>query len=230
MKRWMVTDVMTRRVVSARPDMTYRQVADLLVSHLVSAVPVVDDGDRVLGMISEADLLPKIEYADRLPHHPLAVRRTSHLRRQTSGDTARDAMTTPAITVGQDATLATVARRLDAARVKRLPVVDDSGRLVGIVSRRDLVRLYTRPDPVLGDEIREALASGIGAEGASFAVEVAGGAATLTGLAVRHSVARLAENLARAVPGVVSVTNRIAYTDDDTADPPSAAHWSTPVA
>ena len=225
MKMRTVRDVMTRPVVTARPDMGYTEVADLLVSKMISAVPVVDDGGHVLGVISEADLLPKIEYADRVPHHPLAARRMSSLRRRTTGTTAEDAMTAPAVTITADVSLVDAARRLDAARVKRLPVVSDDGVLVGIVSRRDLVRLYTRPDWVLRGEIVDALCAAFGGEIAALDVHVRMGTATLNGAVDRGSSARLAENEARSVPGVVSVVNGLTFAVDDQTELPSPAPW-----
>ena len=75
MKRWCVSDVMTRDVVTVNPDTLYKETADLLVSRRVSAVPVVDEQRRVVGLVSESDLLAKLEYNDRAPKHPLASRR-----------------------------------------------------------------------------------------------------------------------------------------------------------
>lgn len=230
MKIWKVRDVMTRSVVTARPDMSYREVADLLVNRMISAVPVVDDQGHVIGVLSEADLLPKIEYADRLPHHPLAMRRMSHLRRRTGGTLATDAMTKPAVTIGQEASLVDAARRLDAARVKRLPVIDEDGRLVGIVSRRDLVRLYTRPDPELRGEILDAICAAFGTEVVGLDVQVRAGTATLSGSVARSHDAQLAEDLTRSVPGVVSVVNKLSFEIDNLAGSRSATQWSTPVA
>jgi CBS domain-containing protein len=230
MRTWNVSDVMSRAVVTAHPEMSYKAVADLLVSKMISAVPVVDDDGRVVGVVSEADLLPKIEYADRVPHHPLAVRRMSHLRRQTAGVIVRDAMTAPAITIAEDATLVDAARRLDAARVKRLPVVDSTGRLVGIVSRRDVVRLYTRPDEVIQGEVIDALCAAFGTELTGLGVHVHAGRTTLSGVVPRRSSANLAEGHARAVPGVVSVINNIEVLSDDAVKPAAAALCSFPVA
>src|SRR5947207_11121421 len=155
MKRWYVGDVMTRDVVSVGTTTGYKEIADLMVRHSISAVPVVDAQRHVLGVVSEADLLAKLEYADRVPRHPLAARRIRADRQKAAGDTAGELMTTPAVTVGPTETVTRAARLMDAARVKRLPVVDADGRLVGIVSRRDLVRLYTRPDPQVRTSVTE---------------------------------------------------------------------------
>jgi CBS domain-containing protein len=116
-------------------------VADLLVQHGVSAVPVVDATGSVAGVVSEADLLAKLEYADRTPRHPLSARRMRYRSRKAAGDTAAELMTAPAVTVHATETVTRAARLMDAAGIKRLPVVDGGGRLVGIVARRDLLRL-----------------------------------------------------------------------------------------
>src|SRR5437868_10932028 len=122
MKRWYVDDVMTREVVTVAPGMGYKDIADLLVRRSVSAVPVVDAQRHVLGVVSEADLLAKLEYADRVPRHPLAARRVRMDRQKAAGDTAGELMTAPAVTVRPTETVTRVARLMDAARVKRVPV------------------------------------------------------------------------------------------------------------
>ena len=147
MKRWYVGDVMTTDGVTVPPGLPYKAVADLLVQRGVSAVPVVDATGRVVGVVSEADLLAQLEYADRTPRHPLSARRMPYRSRKAVGDTAGELMTAPAVTVHATETATRAARLLDAAGIKRLPVVDDGGRLVGIVARRDLLRLYTPAGP-----------------------------------------------------------------------------------
>lgn len=229
MKQWTVADLMTREVVVARPDMTYKDVADLLVTRMVSAVPVVDREGRVLGVVSEVDLLPKIEYADRLPHHPLATRRmaTSGVRSaavRSAGRTAADAMTAPAITISPDAMLAQAARRLDAARVKRLPVVDDRGVVVGVVSRRDLLRLYTRTDAAVAADVLDVLSTESWSGIAGLEAPTRAGVVTLLGAVGEPRTARLAEEMTRAVPGVIGVVNRL-LVDAQAPDGASVPRW-----
>lgn len=228
MRRWTVADVMTRDVVTARPTMSYKSVADLLVKRMVSAAPVVDDDDRVIGVVSEIDLLSRIEYGDRLPHHPLAVRRLSQAARSrgpVAGTTAAHAMTSPAITITEDASLATAARMLDAARVKRLPVVTVDGRLIGIVSRRDLVRLYARSDDSVCIDVVESIRA-IGSEAREVQVTVRAGVATLSGPVHSWRGAHIAEGLARGVPGVIVVANELVV--EHPQPPPSVAPPASP--
>src|SRR2546423_3864969 len=179
MKRWYVGDVMPRDVVSVGTTTGYKEVADLRVRPSISAVPVVDAHRHVLGVVSEADLLAKLEYADRVPRHPLALRRLRNGRQKAAGDTAMELMTAPAVTIPATETVTRAARLMDAARVKRMPVVDDDGRLVGIVSRRDLVRIYTRPDPQVRTSVTEGVLRLLWIDPTAGAVSGRSGAVTL---------------------------------------------------
>ncbi|ASW56360.1 CBS domain-containing protein [Plantactinospora sp. KBS50] len=217
MKQWGVEDVMTREVVTVAPDTGYRLIADLLVGHAVSAVPVVDPENRVLGIVSEADLLPKLEHPDRAPSRPLAGRGRRPGWHDATGETAADLMTGPAVTISRDASVSAAARLMDSARVKRLPVVDEHGRLVGMLSRRDLLSLYARPD----DQIRAAVldtlrALWIGPDTVTVAVER--GVVRLSGELDRSSTARIAARFVAATPGVVAVLDELTAGYDDSAD------------
>jgi CBS domain-containing protein len=136
-----VRDVMTTTVVAVRERASYKEIVDDLVAYGVSAMPVLDAGNWVVGVVSEADLLPKAELAGDHLQARLFERRRRRTARK-NGDTARELMTSPAITIGPDASIAEAARLMEAERVKRLPVVNAQGRLVGIVARRDLLRTY----------------------------------------------------------------------------------------
>lgn len=217
MNRWRVADVMTGKVVSVRPDTGYQRVADLLVQHAISAMPVVDEEGTVLGVVSEADLLPKLNYPDRVPVHPLVSRRRRAANRRALGDTAGELMTSPAVTIASTATLAQAARRLEAARVRRLPVVDDAGRLVGIVSRRDLVRLYARPDPEIWADILEQVIEPMWLEPSTVEVRVSAGVVTLAGQVDRVSTREIVVRMTHAVPGVVDVVDKLGAAVDDSA-------------
>jgi CBS-domain-containing membrane protein len=224
MNRWLVSDVMTTQVVSVRPDTGYQRVADLLVQHAISAVPVVSEQGVVLGVVSEVDLLPKLNYPDRVPTHPLVSRRRRAANRRALGDTAGELMSSPAETIGMSATLAQVARRLEAARVRRLPVVDDAGRLVGIVSRRDLVRLYARPDADIWMNILQQVVDPMWIEPSTVDVQVSAGVVTLTGQVDRVSTREILVRMTHAVPGVVDVVDQLTAAFDDSAAARSS--WS----
>jgi len=215
MKRWYVGDVMTREVIAVAADMGYKEIADLMVRHSVSAVPVVDADRRVLGVVSEADLLAKLEYADRVPRHVLTSRRMRNGRQKALGDRAVDLMTEPAVTIRETESVTAAARLMEAARIKRIPVVDEHGSLIGIVSRRDLVRLYTRPD----HEVRQAVADGVlrslWIDPELLRIRVRSGIVTLSGHLDRRSLAEIVVAFTRATPGVVDVVDELTYDFDD---------------
>jgi len=216
MKRWQVGDVMTRGVVSVPPTAGYQEIADLLVHRSISAVPVVDGSRHVLGVVSEADLLAKLEYADRVPRHALAARRMRGGRRRAAGDTAAELMTAPAVAIAATATVTRAARLMDAARVKRIPVIDERGRLIGILSRRDLVRMYTRPDADIGAAVTDGVLRPLWIDRRHVRVAVRAGIVTLTGRVDRRSVADILVAFSRATPGVVDVVDELECDVDDT--------------
>jgi CBS domain-containing protein len=229
MKRWYVGDVMTRDVVSVATTAGYKEIADLMVRHGVSAVPVVDAQRRVLGVVSEADLLAKLEYADRVPRHPLAARRVRVDRQKAAGDTAGELMTAPAVTVGPTQTVTRVARLMDAARVKRLPVVDGDGRLVGIVSRRDLVRMYTRSDREIQAGVSGGVLRSLWLDPADLDIQVRAGVVTLSGRVERRSLAQIVVAFVKATPGVVDVVDRLSWNIDDLDSYNTRSHKYIPV-
>ncbi len=159
MSRWTVADVMTSKVVSVHEDTPFREIVDVLDEHDVSAVPVIDGGRLVVGVVSEADLLPKMELAgDMTGPRLFDGRRLRTAREKAGGEVARDLMTAPAITALRSTPAVTAARRMAEAGVKRLPVTNLAGRLVGIVSRHDLLKVLQHtddenvPEPTGGSE------------------------------------------------------------------------------
>lgn len=217
MRTWQVNDVMTADVVTVRPDTPYREIVDTLANHRVSAAPVVDDEQQVVGVVSEADLLHRIELVGEEDERRVFAsrrRRTAHAKAH--GATARDLMSQPAITVFTGAPLAAAAKIMDDERVKRLPVTDQAGRLRGIVSRADLLRVYLRPDAEIEhDVIDEVLRRTLWVEPGTVEVEVDRGVVTLSGRTDRHSTRQLAVKLTQAVPGVVDVIDRLGFEFDD---------------
>lgn len=212
-----VGSVMTGNVVTARPDTSFKDLVATLTDERVSALPVVDDEGRVVGIVSEGDLLHRLDLPPDSPHHRL-LRRHRSAPAGPLGDIAAGLMTRPVVTIGSDATVGHAARLLEKHGVKRLPVVD-GGRLVGIVSRRDLLSTYLRADDdiraeVRGDVLRRVLLTD------PDAVEMAvdGGVVTLTGTVDRRSTAEIAGRLARAVSGVVDVVNLLDWQYDDSTE------------
>lgn len=136
---WRVRDVMTAPAVHVVPTTTREEIADLLVEHGVSGLPVVDDEGRPVGVVTEADLVRGIADPAAGRSAPGAGAPPPGEATSGSGETAASLMTRPAVTATPDDDLPSTARRLLAAGCRRLPVVADDGRLVGIVSRRDLL-------------------------------------------------------------------------------------------
>jgi CBS-domain-containing membrane protein len=216
MKRWYVGDVMTVDVVTVSPEMGYKAVADLLVERSVSAVPVVNASGIVVGVVSEADLLAKLEYADRVPRHPLSARRMRYRTRKATGDTAAELMTAPAVTVRATETVTRAARLMEAAGIKRLLVVDDNGRLAGIVSRRDLLRLYTRSDAETLAALHDGMLHSLWIDPSTLDMRVVDGIVTLAGQVDKRSTAAILVAFALGTPGVVDVVDRLDVEVDDT--------------
>ena len=215
MRQWTVQDVMTRDVASVSPDASYREVVDLLTDRGISAVPVVDAGGQVLGVVSEADLLHKVEAVGAQERRRI-IRPSRRAMEKAHAATAGDLMTAPAVTVGPDVTVSAAARRLESERVKRMPVVGEAGRLLGIVSRRDLLRMHTRPDrDIRADVVEQVLRHTLWVDPEAVTVDVDRGTVTLRGRLDSRSLARLAGELTAEVPGVVSVVNDLTWEFDD---------------
>jgi CBS-domain-containing membrane protein len=216
MKNWTVDDVMTKAVVSVDRTASYREVVDLLVEHRFSAVPVVDSVRHVVGVVSEADLLRKIEYAGAEEPCLFDSRRRRGERRKAAARTAGDLMTSPAVVTLSGKPIAAAARLMDAEDVKRLPVIDDLGRLIGIVTRGDLLKTHLRPDDeILADIDGSVLDSYLADDGSTVSVAVVNGVVTLSGKVDRWSSADVVERLSRQVAGVVEVRSGLAYGFDD---------------
>ena len=221
MKRHTVADVMTRRVATVTEETTYKQIVETLTKNGVSAVPVVDLDQHVIGVVSEADLLHKVDIAGLEPHGwPLERKRTRIGREKANADFAGDLMTVPPITVTESDSVAVAARLMDTEQVKRLPVVDSKGRLVGIVSRSDLLRPYLRTDEDLREEISQGvLLRTMWMDPREFTVAVDQGIVTIRGEVERSSSIPILIGIIRSVPGVVDVIERVSSRLDDDRQP-----------
>jgi CBS domain-containing protein len=215
-----VRQVMMHQVVAVREDVLYKEIVQVLDRFNVSAVPVLDRQRRVLGVVSEADLMAKVEFADDASQAPLFERRSRRKARgKAAGETARDLMSAPAVTIGPEASTMAAARLMDDERVKRLPVVNESGVLVGIVSRRDLLAAYLRRDDDIRQDVRrEVLGQVLGLHEPQVRVSVSHGVVALHGTVDRRSTARIAARLVHGVPGVVDVVDDLAFEYDDSGD------------
>lgn len=200
-----VADVMTRAVITANRKDSFKDLVRIMQDHRVGALPVVDAVGRVMGVVSQADLLPKEEFRNSDPDRYTQLRRLSDLAKAGSV-TAEELMTSPALTVRAGATLAQAARTMARSRVKRLPVVDAAGRLEGVVSRADLLKVFLRDDEAIAEEIRqEVVAYLLPAPASAVWVEVREGVVLLSGRVRDRALVPVAARLARAVEGVVDV-------------------------
>jgi CBS domain-containing protein len=221
---WNVGDVMTKEVVTVGPQTDFKACVDLLRTRGVSALPVVE-GDYVLGIVSEHDLLLKEEDRGSAAH--LKRRETIQAR----GRTAGDVMHSPALCVGLGASLAEAARLMHKRAVKRLPVLNAGGRLVGIVSRSDLLKTYLRSDESIRREICvDVLEKEMWIDIRAMQVEVKDGVVGITGELETKSLADLVTRLVGSVEGVVGVDSKLTARLDDThlkpQMPPNAARFS----
>ncbi|MFI1255093.1 CBS domain-containing protein [Streptomyces netropsis] len=203
MQHQTVKDVMTREVVRVVPETGFREIVTLLTEFDITAVPVVDVDDRPVGVVSEADLMRTQVAQDdtesdlpALPPGPAAVR-------------AGQLMSSPAVCTTPDVSVVAAARVMAGRHVKRLPVVDGHGRLVGMVSRGDLLRVFLRDDKAIRTEIVEEVLDDVtGVSPAAVGVEVEQGLVVLSGTIEPPELVPLVLRLCRAVDGVVSVTDR----------------------
>ena len=216
-----VKDVMTTRVVSVTRDASFRTMVAALRDHRVSAFPVLDDDGKVIGVVSEADMLAK-EALDSEPEGMPGMiagmlRRKEHEKAR--GTTAGDIMTSPPITVSPDDTLERAARLMYTRKVKRLPVIDANGHLVGIVGRSDLLSVFDRPDEAIRREILdEVIRRDLSTDPAVFTVLVKDGIVTLEGMAETSDFGHDIVQRVRHVQGVVAVRDRLTYPQAGASD------------
>ena len=209
-----VKDVMTTRVVSVRKDASFRTMVAALRDHRVSAFPVLDDDGKVIGVVSEAAMLAK-EALDSeqegMPGMIAGMLRRKELEKA-RGTTAGDLMTSPPIIVTPDDTLERAARLMYSRKVKRLPVVDANGHLVGIVGRADLLAVFNRSDEDIRREILdEVIRHELLTDPAVFTVEVKDGIVTVGGVAETREFGHEIVQRVQHVQGVVAVRDRLAY-------------------
>jgi len=216
-----VKDVMSIRVVAVRQNATFKDMAAMLHEQRVSAFPVLDKHNKVIGVVSEADLLTKEALEGEMPgvFHGMV-----HHREQVKAGalTAADLMTKPPVTIGPDETVTAAARLMYSRRVKRLPVTNETGTLIGIVSRSDVLSVYDRPDEDIWHEItQDLILKTYLCDPAHFTVTVKDGIVTIEGKPETTEVGRDIIESARHVEGVVAVRDRLSY-------PPAEHHNYAP--
>src|SRR6516162_4048336 len=175
-----VKDVMTTQVVAVREDASFKEMVAQMRDSRISAFPVIDDAGKVIGVVSEADMLNK--EADQASPGTFASMLRFQDHEKAAGVTAADMMTSPVATIGPDEPVVDAARLMRDRRVKRLPVTNATGHLVGIISRTDVLGVFLRPDQDIRREVTVEVIPASGAQGPTrFTVTVTGGIVTLAG-------------------------------------------------
>ena len=212
MKMKTVKDVMSALPVSVSETASFREIAARLRECRVSAFPVLDADGKVIGVVSEADLLVK----EAMPDEPnvvwgLLADIVHHAARAKAGGvTAAELMTSPAVTIGPDETVEHAARLMYDRKVKRLPVVNPSGRPIGIISRSDVLAVFDRTDAEIREEIMSQVITGR-SEPSWYSVIVKDGVVTLEGTPETVAIGRDLVRRAHRVQGVVAVRDRLVY-------------------
>ena len=212
MSKATVADVMTRRVVTAREDTPFKEVARLMAENGVRGLPVLGDEGRVVGVVSEQDLLAALDGGHS--HLELLI---DGKRGDLSADvSASDLMSKDVVSIGPDHEVAEAARIMLRNGVTRLPVLDDAERLVGIVTRTDLLRRYLRSDEAIREDIQEGvILDTMWIDPSTVRVTVEAGVATLEGRVETKSTKELLLELARRVDGVIALQDRLTFAADD---------------
>jgi len=198
-----VVDLMTADVITASPDTPIKAAARLMVRNKVSGLPVCDEDSKVVGIITEADFL-RLEVAREEADDPQPVERVEQVMHRS------------VLTITPDATIADAARLMVVNDVNRLPVIDEDGKSLGIISRLDVVAAFTRPDEIIEDEIKEDLVRRVlFVDPDDISVDVSNGIVTFRGEIGTRNEARLLAELARRLDGVIKVRNELTWRLDD---------------
>jgi len=211
-----VQELMSTEVVTATTEASLKEVARLMLGHEISGIPIVGNDDRLIGIVTEADI---VHYESLRA----AGNRRGILHTLFGGDdvprtTVCDAMTTPVLTTAPDADHTLATRLMDTRGVKRLPVVDPDGRILGIISRSDIMTSFARPDELIEEEIQvDILDRILWTQPGAVSVEVVDGRVTLRGSVEQRTDARILESQAKRLDGVVAVSiDEVYYMYDDT--------------
>jgi len=219
-----VRDVMTRTVVVASTQTPFKELVRMLREFRVSAVPVVGESGTIVGVVSEGDLLLHEDPAVLMPRFLEGHERKME-RHKAEGLLARDLMTSPPVTIGAEATTAEAAHLMHERRVKRLPVVDPGGTILGVISRVDLLLEYLRDDEEILDEVRRVVKEELLLTPESLRISVDEGVVSLAGHVERRTLVPAIWDRIRRVEGVVGVDERLVWEVDDTVAVMGPVPW-----
>ncbi|HSZ38377.1 MAG TPA: CBS domain-containing protein [Trebonia sp.] len=207
-----VRDIMSTHVMAVRKNASFKEIAAMLREQRVSAFPVLDDDDKVIGVVSEADLMAKEVLRDAAPGMPGGILGDrEQAKAKAEGVTAAELMTAPPVTIDPDASVPHAARLMYDRRVKRLPVIAEDGRLIGILTRSDVLRVFSRSDEEIRRELMEDVIAGTAlTASARLTVTVKDGVVTITGAPETAAAGRDIIDAARHVEGVIAVRDQLA--------------------
>jgi CBS domain-containing protein len=207
-----VRDVMTTKVLAVAPDTDFRKIAITFRENRVSACPVVNAAGQVLGVVSEADLLHKAAETD-FPTGPIRLQWKLSEKSKATAVTADQLMTSPAVTIHADAPVTVAAKTMQDRSLKRLPVVDEAEKLIGIVSRVDVLSVYERSDSEIRADVQRLISDEFGLTSERIAANVTAGIVTLTGSIRSREMALTLVAQTRNVDGVVATRDRLTISD-----------------
>ena len=216
-----VRDVMTTPAITVSPETPFPELVDRLLRHGVTGMPVVDANGAMVGIVTEADLVPKEAYGGHKRRliqvlADLVAGGETRWAIKARGRTAAHVMTRDVTTVGPDVKLRAAARRLVEAGVKRMPVVDETGHVLGVVSRRDMLQVLHRSDGEIRQDIEASLGEPrLAPEHLDVEVSVDDGIVTLTGTALFPQDVAALTSMTWRIPGVVDVSNHVQSREPD---------------
>lgn len=223
MKRVVAREIMTSPVITATPETPFREIAMLMLHHRVSGLPVVDDSGRLLGIISEADLIRKEEQPLPQPTivgwhgRSLWLERLVDRHQKATGMTARDLMTENVVTATEETKAHELAHLMLARGVNRIPIVRE-GRVVGIVTRADILKVFVRTDTALAASITQALLHDLWIDPSALAITCTNGVVAIAGQVDRQSDKEFIIKWVKSVDGVVGLNaDGLTYRIDDLA-------------
>ena len=212
-----VAELMTQSPAVVTDEVPFKQVAELFAGNSFSALPVVDDDGRPIGVVTKSDLLFKGGHPDAdAEHHLFEGKARRGELRKAAALLVRDLMSSPALTIRGTDSVTIAALRMTEQRVNQLPVVDGEGRLVGIITRGDVLKTYLRSDSEIEDEVRlEVLGHIVPAPREAVTVSVSGGVVKLVGVVEMLSDLETIVAVTRRLSGVVSLDAQLGYRTDD---------------
>jgi len=223
MRHALAREIMSSPVITASPDMSFKDIVAIMLEHGISGLPIVDEGGRLVGMVSEADLLLKEEepraQPGLIPWHGSSLRleRIRDRHRKAEGMTAGTLMTENVVSATESATIHHLAHLMLVHDINRIPIVRD-GRVVGIVTRADILKVFTRGDEALLKVVQQTLAQDLWIDPKALSITCLNGVITLSGQAERHSDRDIIIRWVKAIDGVVGVNaDHLEFRVDDLA-------------